>query len=114
MTMYILKGGKNEVEFEASTIRNMAVMGKRGCVIVRNDGSDAYSLLEKIINGVRISPKPYEEARPIPASEIPWKSDPVIIFINDASRLREFESIVPGFTAAFGPPVVRSWKDGEQ
>jgi len=101
MSIYHLKGDKVKCEAEANTLRNSAISGGRGALIMRaGEKAEARYLLEKIIVA-----EIFQQGKKT-VDEIPWKPKPDIIFVNEGiSRLTEFEKLVPGFQRKFGPTV---------
>lgn len=114
-----ITGGKGVGKtFHAQSMRGQAVSLGYGTLFVddnlKDDGATAH-LLEKIIaDGPAKVLKgklgrltdglgnPLEET--FDPATINWKKSPAIILVNDAiARLADFEAMVPGFTAMFGP-----------
>lgn len=97
------KSGKSLL---ANSMRNTQIGNGKGALLVDDtqDGEARY-LLEKLVVGIPLGEKSGEgPAVPRPAADIPWKDDPVIIFVGDKiALLDEFEKIAPGFTKMFGP-----------
>jgi hypothetical protein len=95
----IIKGPPNSGKsLLANALRNTAIGGGRGVLLIDDHAEgEAERHLERIIAG-----DPFMPGTPI--EDIRWKSDPQIILVNSgAGRLAEFEALVPGFTAKFGP-----------
>jgi hypothetical protein len=99
MTILIIEGPpKSGKSLLANSMRNTAISSGRGALLIDDhaDGEARYHL-EKIIKGDQLVPG-------TPADEINWKKEPQVILVNSGEkRLAEFEELVPGFTAKFGP-----------
>lgn len=100
MAIFIIEGGNATTRREkADELRNAAVSAERGCLLVADDqDGDPRRQLEKVIFAV-----PLPDTGTIPAEEIPWKVDPVIILCGKQKKMLEvFEKIAPGFNERMG------------
>lgn len=64
------------------------------------DDAEPRHLLEKLIHGMALP----ADGTPVNAKDVPWKADPQVIIVGDATKwLKTFEKLVPGFKAKVGP-----------
>lgn len=100
MKIIHIKGpAKSGKTLNANTLRTQQINAGKGALIVdeTTDGEPRY-LLEKIVAGASLD-------REIPAKDVPWKPDSLVILVNDRiDILDEFEALVPGFNKLFGEP----------
>lgn len=100
MAIFVLKSANTAAVLEfAQTLRNAQVNKKQGALLVTADGEPRHQL-EKIIDAVALP----ASGEPVPANEVPWKSNSIVIVPAPLlSKLDDFEALVPGFKALFGP-----------
>jgi hypothetical protein len=99
MSILIIKGpAKSGKSLLANSMRNTAISSGCGALMI-DDHADGEAVhhLEKIIQGDRFVPG-------TAAADVKWKKDPKVILVNSGEdRLKEFETICPGFTTVHGP-----------
>jgi len=91
------KSGKS---FVATALRDLAQRMGRGVLLIDEDqDGEPERLVEKLLRG--------EFVKGAKVSDLPWKPAPQIIVVNKGGdKLSEIESVLPGFTKAFGPVVL--------
>jgi hypothetical protein len=92
------KSGKTTI---AQALRSAHINKRCGVLLIDEDNDGAVKpLIEKLLAGVELPQPP-----PADLSTLPWKPDPLVIIVGDASELRwlEIESAVPGFWRFMAP-----------
>lgn len=87
----------------ANALRNAQVSSGKGALLMTEKiNTELDPLIEKLIIGIKLP----DEVPLNWKDELPWKTDPMIIMVNEAQELLPlFEKRLPGFSAVFGPVV---------
>ena len=102
MSIVLIKGdSKSGNTLVANALRNNQIAKKLSCLLVdETQDGEPKALLEKILAGVELPAEPPADW----AKSLPWKPEPMIIFVGAKSAmLKTFEDMLPGFAEAFGP-----------